>query len=546
MAEPGAPAGRGAAAAARPLRGAWARGRARRRRTPRGAAPDYVVHETDDDVLLIISSVGAPPARAAGKKRPKRRAPPGKAAPARKKRREEEEAPEPAPASGEAPVSPGSAAQSSWGERLPVEILVRIFQPVVARDGAVPFLCRAARVCRLWYGAASNPVLWQKVSMGFCWAEPGKKRPPLLEKRVLGTVEWLAASRFSLLRDFVLCHWKSHVPFVLKALQDSCPLLASLKLSHCSGVTTESLTSLATRCTRLDSLNLQNSQVDSSAVVTFLEVAGTRLQQLWLTYSSRMTAIVAALASGCCPGLRLLEVNAEIKQSSQHFQVPVEQLQAACPQLQVLRLLNVVWSPKVSPRAAPAGPGFPQLEELCLATTSYSFVSDGVLRRILHASARLRVLDLRGCARVTPQGLQALPCPDLEQLHLGLYSSASQLLRPARGSALLTWKWRHSLRDLDLAGQSFGERDLEQALAAFAQGAARAALRSLNLTGTKVTLDTVSALILGCPTLTYLNLSSCRYLPRGMKKAYRGQDDVRQCLHRLLAAADEPSAQRKA
>ncbi|XP_064361582.1 F-box/LRR-repeat protein 6 [Dromaius novaehollandiae] len=537
MAEPGAPAGRGGgtatATATRPRRGA--RGRARRRRTRRGAAPDDVVHETDDGVLLVIPSAGAQ--AAAGKKRPAR------GPPARKRRREEERAPAAAPESRAAPASSAGAAQSSWGERLPVELLVRIFEPVVARDGAVPFLCRAARVCRLWYGAASEPVLWQKVSLGFCWGEPGKKRPPPVQKRVLGTVRWLAASRFSLLRDFVLCRWKSHVPFVLEALQDCCPLLASLKLSHCSGVTAEALAGLAARCPRLHSLNLQNSQVDASAVVTFLEVGGSRLRQLWLTYSSRLSAIVAALASGCCPGLRLLEVNTEVKQSSQHFQVPVEQLQAACPQLQVLRLLNVIWSPKASPRAAPAGPGFPQLEELCLATTSYSFVSDGVLQRILHASAQLRVLDLRGCSRVTPQGLQALPCPDLEQLHLGLYGSAGQLVRPARGSALLTGKWRHSLRELDLAGQSFGERDLEQALAAFAQGPAGAALRSLNLTGTKVTLGTVSALLLGCPTLTYLNLSSCRYLPRGMKKAYRGQDALRQCLHRLLTAADEPSAQ---
>ncbi|XP_025921781.1 F-box/LRR-repeat protein 6 [Apteryx rowi] len=500
-------------------------------------------------MLLIISSAGAQAARAAAKRRPPRAAP-GKAAPARKKRREEERAPEPVPGSRGAPVSSGAAAatQSSWGERLPVEILVRIFQPVVARDGAVPFLCRAARVCRLWYGAASNPLLWQKVSLGFCWGEPGKKRPPLMEKRVLGTVEWLATSRFSLLRDFVLSHWKSHVPFVLKALEDSCPLLASLKLSHCSGVTTESLTSLAARCTRLDSLNLQNSQVDSSAVVTFLEVAGTRLRQLWLTYSSRMSAIVAALASGCCPGLRLLEVNTEIKQSSQHFQVPVEQLQAACPQLQVLRLLNVIWSPKVSPRAAPAAPGFPQLEELCLATTSYSFVSDGVLQRILHASAQLRVLDLRGCSRVTPQGLQALPCPDLEQLHLGLYSSASELLRPARGSALLTWKWRHSLR----TQVPWGREEAAARMPGFPSPSGGSPSPATCPSGTvpaplcppRLTVSPLrpSALLLGCPTLTYLNLSSCRYLPRGMKKAYRGPDDVRQCLQRLLTAAAEPAA----
>lgn len=42
-----------------------------------------------------------------------------------------------------------------------------------------------------------------------------------------------------------------------------------------------------------------------------------------------------ALQSGCCPGLQLLEVNTEIHQSSQHFELPIELLQVACPQLQV-------------------------------------------------------------------------------------------------------------------------------------------------------------------------------------------------------------------
>lgn len=78
---------------------------------------------------------------------------------------------------------------------------------------------------------------------------------------------------------------------------------------------------------------------------------------------------------------------------------------------------------------------------------------------------------------------------DLEQLHLGLYCSPSALPLPTTGSPLLTWKWQHSLQELDLAGQSFSERDLEQALAAFARGPAP--LRALNLTGTKVTLSTV-------------------------------------------------------
>lgn len=78
---------------------------------------------------------------------------------------------------------------------------------------------------------------------------------------------------------------------------------------------------------------------------------------------------------------------------------------------QVLRLLNIVWCPRPSPRSAPSSSGFPLLQELCLATTAYSFVDDGALQRVLWASRDLHVLDLRGCFRVTPKGLAQLPCP---------------------------------------------------------------------------------------------------------------------------------------
>uniref|UniRef100_A0A8D0H581 F-box and leucine rich repeat protein 6 n=1 Tax=Sphenodon punctatus TaxID=8508 RepID=A0A8D0H581_SPHPU len=475
------------------------RKKAAARKAPSRPAPDYLVHETDNDMLLIISNVGQereqpPKRRRLGKKPqrlPRKRAPRGGGrkkggAPGAKK------AAFRGPEAGKAPAThTGRAPGSAWGEQLPVEILVRIFQPVVSSEGAVPFLCRVARVCRLWYGADSNPVLWQKVSVGFCWVAPGLKQPPATEKKILGTVAWLVADRFSLLRDFALCHWKNHVPFVLKAVSDSCPLLSSLSLCHCSRVDTESLHALAERCPQLESLNLQNSQVSSSAVVSFLEAAGSRIRQLLLTYSGQMNAIITTLASGCCPRLQLLEVTTELKQSSQHFQLPIEQLQTACPRLQVLRLLNVIWSPKPIPRSAPASPGFPQLQELCLATTSYSFIDDGVLQRMLQASSQLRILDLRGCFRVTPKGLETLPCPDLEQLYLGLYCSANHLRLPLEGSPLLTRKWRQSLQELDLAGQSFSEHDLEEAMECFTQGGGEVALRSLNLTGTKVTLGTV-------------------------------------------------------
>lgn len=83
---------------------------------------------------------------------------------------------------------------------------------------------------------------------------------------------------------------------------------------------------------------------------------------------------------------------------------------------------------------------------------------------------------------------------DLEQLYLGLHYSDSDISRPLEGSPLLTWKWRHSLRELDLTSQNFSQEDLEQAMAAFTQGAGKGGaplLRSLSLTGTKIALQTV-------------------------------------------------------
>ncbi|XP_034275934.1 F-box/LRR-repeat protein 6 [Pantherophis guttatus] len=500
---------RGCPAAARKRR------RGRRGGGASGASPRFVVHETEEAALLLVPAEGDGAARGP-----------------RKRRRV-----------AEAGGGPG-AGGGEWGSRLPAELLVRVLGLAAASEGgAVPLLCRAACVCRLWYRAAAAPVLWQRVAVGRCWAAPGQKWVPAQQKAALGTLQWLAAHRFSLLRHFALGHWKSLVPAVLQALAASSPHLATLRLNHCSGVTPEPLCLLATSCPRLVSLNLQGSQVDPWTVTSFLETAGARMEQLSLTYSSRMSAIFALLVGGCCPDLRLLEVNAEIKQSTQHFQLPIEQLQAACPQLQVLRLLNITYYPKQLPASSPPSPGFPQLEELCLATTAFSYVDNHMLWRILSTSSRLRVLDLRGCVRVTPKGLEQLTCPDLEQLYLGLHYSDSNLSRPLEGSPLLTWKWRHSLRELDLTSQSFSQEDLEQAMAAFTQGGGEGGaplLRSLSLTGTKIALRTVRALIASCPALSYLNLSSCRQLPRGTKKVYRSPDEIRQCLQQLSTTSEDP------
>ncbi|XP_023104549.1 F-box/LRR-repeat protein 6 isoform X2 [Prionailurus viverrinus] len=443
-----------------------------------------------DSMLLVLPGPG--PARTRVQRRAARRTqrpvPPASRAAAVKAR------PRPAPVS-----EPQQGPDPGWGDRIPLEILLQIFGLLVASDGPMPFLGRAARVCRRWHEAASQPALWHTVTLSPPLAGRLAKSGAKAEKKLLASLEWLMPNRFSQLQRLTLIHWKSQVHPVLK--------------------------------------------VESTAVVSFLEEAGPRMCKLWLTYSSQTTAILGALLGGCCPQLRVLEVSTGINRNSTPLQLPVEALQKGCPQLQVLRLLNLMWLPKPSGRVVTPGPGFPSLEELCLAGSSCNFVSNEALGRLLHDSPNLRLLDLRGCARITPGGLHDLPCQDLEQLHLGLYGTSDRLTLAKEGSHLLTQKWCHALRELDLSGQGFSEKDLEQALAAFSvtPGASHPALCSLNLRGTRVTPSTVSSVISSCPGLLYLNLESCRCLPRGLKRAYRGQEEVQWCLEQLLTSPPSSS-----
>lgn len=50
-----------------------------------------------------------------------------------------------------------------------------------------------------------------------------------------------------------------------------------------------------------------------------------------------------------------------------------------------------------------------------------------------------------------------------------------------------------------------------------------------------------SSVISSCPGLLYLNLESCRCLPRGLKRTYRGPEEVQWCLEQLLTSPPSPS-----
>ncbi|XP_022599772.1 F-box/LRR-repeat protein 6 isoform X2 [Seriola dumerili] len=407
-------------------------------------------------------------------------------------------------------------------------------QMVVVQDGAVPFLCRVGRVCRLWNAAASSPVLWRDVTVGFCWIAPGKNQLPKTQKKIKDTVNWLAENRFSQLRDFSLCHWTKNVNHAVEVVSQFCPQLRSLKLSYCTGLTVGAFQSLGLHCRSLQSINFQYSEFQVEGLLEYLEHHGSQIKQIWFTHGLKNDRLLTAITRGYCPDLELLEINTKLDSKDCELSVYIQALQMACPKLKTFRMLNVRPLHKTMRSGANSAPGFPLLEELCIATTSYSYMTDKDLWDILFGSTKLRVLDLRGCSRITPSGLATLPCLELECLFWGQYfSSHVGLSSLKKGLHVVTQKWSQTLQQLDIANQLFTEEDLEIAMSYLAGTTEADTLRSLNLSGTRITPSALRSVIGQMTALSYLNLSSCRYLPRGLKRIYRGQEDIRQLLEKL-------------
>ncbi|XP_059206745.1 F-box/LRR-repeat protein 6 [Centropristis striata] len=524
-----------------------AKAKKRRKASASRPAPlGYTVHQ-GEDMLLVISSLTSQTEGSAwiptkkGSKKKKKKLTKGKGKVKQVKKRKTVRA---KPKLVIDPVAKGKedtdlfvaekATDHRWGQSLPEEVLISIFQMVVVQDGAVPFLCRVGSVCRLWNAAASSPALWRKVAVGHCWIPPGNTHTPKTEKKVKDTFDWLAQNRFSQLRDFSLCHWKKNVTHAVEVVSQFSPHLSSLKLSYCTGLTARAFHSLGRHSQSLQSINLQYSEFQLEGLLEYLEHRGRQLKQILFTHGLKTDRLLTAISRGSCPDLELLEINTKLDTKDCELPVFIPALQMACPKLKTFRMLNVRPRYKMMRCGPETTLGFPLLEELCIATTSFSYMTDKELWDILFGSTKLRVLDLRGCSRITPSGLATLPCPELECLFWGQHFKGTvtnlESSLPKKGLHMVTQKWSQTLQQLDVANQLFTEKDLDRAMSYLAQATEADTLRSLNLTGTRITPPALRPVICRMTALSYLNLSSCRYLPRGMKRLYRGQEDIRQLL----------------
>ncbi|XP_066904375.1 F-box/LRR-repeat protein 6 [Halyomorpha halys] len=418
--------------------------------------------------------------------------------------------------------------QSGWGNHLPKLVLHKIFQMVTRTEGCVPFLVRVSRVCRLWREVAISPRLWQHVDLASTWVKDRAKND--LKFR------WLCENRLALVHDLNIGGWEfDGIPTILDKLASSCGELRGLSLTGWQGLSAEHVKFLVSHCPKLQRLDLSSinpemgnprSAVSMLSLVSLAQEMGERLTQLVLSDNklSGIPQIVSALAS-CCPNLQVLDLSNVRTVSHTTVHLHIEKLQKGCPKLRVLRITNSELAiAAVSLKEQSLSEGFPMLEELSVADTAGTMcaqpvIDDDSLQRILKSSHKLRLLDVRGCSRVTGNSLVRLPAWDLEHLFLsGCYVTRIN----DSGLELICQKWAHSLIEVDLAW-STATLPLDQAVAALASPDHSSPLRVLNLCGSSVSLEPVKSVLARCPMLSSLNLSSCRAMPRGIKRLYSGQ-----------------------
>lgn len=435
------------------------------------------------------------------------------------------------------------AEQSDWGAKIPENLLRDIFHMVTESEGCLPFLVRVSQVCRLWKDVALTPDLWYNIDLSNRWVS----KNPIINDYNLS---WLLEHRLSKVQDLNLGGWTFlNVPAVLEKIAKCCTELSGIGLAGWENLTADNVKYLVSNCPNLQRINLSGvssnqssnnkSGVALSSLLFIAEEVGERLTQLVLS-DNKLVGIpqfIQTLATHC-PNLEVLDLS-NVRTLTATGHIHVEKLQEGCQKLRILRITNsqVSLTP-LSLKEQMASPGFPHLEELSVACMMNSlssltqpFVDDESIERILKTSTKLKLLDARNCSKVTDSSLVRVPAWDLTHLYL----SGSYVTRVNdSGLELIAQKWSHSLIEVDFAWSTV-TKSLDAAVTSLAEQGESSRLKILDLTGSSINLPPVQAVLKKCPLLVSLNLSSCRALPRGMKRLYAGKT-----LEELKASLNKP------
>lgn len=290
-------------------------------------------------------------------------------------------------------------------------------------EGSIPTMCRLARVCSLWRGVSLDTKLWRTIDLSTFFKE---------KNRTEFRLKWFIENRMLDSEDVNISYWKvTNTMVVLLKLFENCPGLISLSLAGWRALSSDDLSYIADnfpRIARLDlssintEINTGKTAVGLQSLVVAIEKIGDRLTHLNLAHNrlSGIPQIIAALTAHS-PNLTMLDLSNVKTIAVSHGMLHVEKLQSGCQKLKILRIANShVQLSNASLQEQMASPGFPELEELSVASLSNDsrLMSDEALQRILKDSTKLKLLDVRGCTRLTHESLIRIPAWDLKHLFL--------------------------------------------------------------------------------------------------------------------------------
>merc|ERR1712110_987474 len=277
------------------------------------------------------------------------------------------------------------------------------------------------------------------------------------------------------------------------------------------------------------------SAVSSTCLTDFITVLGNRLTMLNIS-NNKMAGLPFVFKALSTHSVNLEEIDISNIQTSSRdtININLEKFQKGCQKLRILNANHTMLSLSETPiREQINSPGFPNLDELHIAVDSRGYfdgMDDSQIERVLGKADRLRVLDLRGCQQVSNSCLIRLKSWVIEKLLLAGCNAASN---SSDGLELMVKKWARGLKELDVSGTS-GTRTINNAFEALIDAAPDTVIKKLNICSTSASLKPLTRLLKNCPTIEYLNLSSCRGLPRGMKRLYSSKDSVLQLKQDIL------------
>ncbi|KAK2152010.1 hypothetical protein LSH36_342g03019 [Paralvinella palmiformis] len=405
--------------------------------------------------------------------------------------------------------SDGDDNNDLWSDLIPEELLLIIFSIGAQQYGPVPYLCRTAQVCHRWYQVSYHPSLWSEVDLSIGWIT-----------RDLSGLEILCKTRLYRTVFLDLTAWFGMTDQHLQCILNYCKHLRSLKLAHCSKLTTEGMMCLIHNRLELNELDISFTSPAISShrcLQRLVPYLGNTLKKLHLSnvcVDNHFDGILHQITVHCrhLTYLDLTQLSYSFVELS-IIMLDIEAFQYGCPNLEVLLMEKSFFKAKPALEEVKVfSPGFPKLNTFSAPEN----VTDEFLQRILKSSFDLESLKMNfkhsqdaHCQRLSIVSLKRLVIHGArpQQIYVYWHSSLvylelSWLKSPLRSDAIDTFM----KRIFDTRGPQF------------------TALSSLLLCGCPVTAYGIRPVFDCCPKLNQLNLNFCAKLPHGWSRDYRGAE----------------------